>query len=78
MARRKVRFIAVETVKKPITLTFRTKDGKLVTLKAMKAVKKPSGNARAVGMSPCPFVMVPGNSCSTNSRTSLEYSHGAI
>ena len=41
MARRKlVRFNAVRTEKKPVRVKFRTKDGRTVSFKATKVIKK--------------------------------------
>ena len=40
MARESVRFIAVETVKKPVRVKFKTKSGKTVSFKALKTLKK--------------------------------------
>lgn len=39
MAKQKVRFIAVKTVKKPTTVKFKTKSGETVAFKALKTVK---------------------------------------
>jgi hypothetical protein len=40
MAKEKVRFVAVKTVKKPATVRFKTKSGETVSFKALKTVKK--------------------------------------
>ena len=40
MARETVRFVAVETIKKPATVKFKTKSGATVSFKALKTVKK--------------------------------------
>jgi hypothetical protein len=36
-----MRFVAVETVKKPTTVKFKTKSGKTVSFKALRTYKKP-------------------------------------
>jgi len=41
MAKQIVRFRAVKTVKKPLIVKFRTKDGETVYFRAVKTVKKP-------------------------------------
>jgi len=41
MAKQIVRFRAVKTVKKPVIVKFRTKDGETVSFRAVKTVKKP-------------------------------------
>jgi hypothetical protein len=40
MAKGNVRFVAVQTVKRPATVKFKTKSGKTVAFKAFKTVKK--------------------------------------
>jgi len=40
MARRNVRFVAVETIKKPTSVKFKTKSGETVSFKALKTVEK--------------------------------------
>lgn len=40
MAQQTVRFVAVETVKKPATVKFKTKSGETVSFKALKTIKK--------------------------------------
>jgi hypothetical protein len=40
MATRNMRFVAVETIKKPILLKFKTKSGNTVFFKAVKTVEK--------------------------------------
>jgi len=40
MANQNVRFDAVQTVKKPATVKFKTKSGKTVSFKAVKTVQK--------------------------------------
>lgn len=40
MAKTNVRFVAVETVKKPTTVKFKTKTGKTVSFKAIRTVPK--------------------------------------
>jgi hypothetical protein len=40
MANQNVRFDAVKTVKKPVTLKFKTKSGKTVFIKALKIERK--------------------------------------
>jgi hypothetical protein len=40
MAKEIVRFVAVKTVKKPVTVKFKTKSGETVSFKALKTVKK--------------------------------------
>jgi hypothetical protein len=40
MAKRNVRFVAVETVKKPATVKFKTKSGETVSFKAIKTFPK--------------------------------------
>lgn len=39
MAKEIVRFVAVKTVKKPVTVKFKTKSGETVSFKALKTVK---------------------------------------
>ena len=41
MARRIVKFRAIKTVKKPVIVKFKTKNGETVSFKAIKTVKKP-------------------------------------
>lgn len=40
MANANVRFVAVETVKKPTTVKFKTKSGKTVAFKAIRTFRK--------------------------------------
>jgi hypothetical protein len=40
MAKRNVRFTAIETVKKPATVKFKTKSGETVSFRAVKTFKK--------------------------------------
>jgi hypothetical protein len=40
MAKRNVRFVAVQTVKKPTTVRFKTKSGEVVSFKAIKTFPK--------------------------------------
>ncbi|SRR5713101_1763294 len=40
MAKKNVRFVAIKTVKKPATVTFRTRSGETVSFKALKTFKK--------------------------------------
>ena len=40
MSKRSVKFVAVETVKKPATVKFRTKSGEVVSFKAIKTFPK--------------------------------------
>ena len=40
MAKENIRFIAVKTVKEPVTVEFRMETGKLVSFKAIKTVKQ--------------------------------------
>ncbi len=40
MASRNVRFVAVKTVKKPVTVKFKTKSGKTVSFKAVRTSAK--------------------------------------
>jgi len=40
MANENVRFDAIETIKKPSSVKFKTKSGKTVTFKALKTLKK--------------------------------------
>lgn len=40
MASKNVRFVAVETVKKPTTVKFKTKSGKTVAFKAIRTFRK--------------------------------------
>ncbi len=40
MAKKIVRFVAVETVKKPVRVKFKTKSGETVYFKALKTLKK--------------------------------------
>ena len=41
MAKKRIKFRAVVTVKTPVTITFRTKSGDTVSFKAVKTEKKP-------------------------------------
>jgi hypothetical protein len=41
MAKKIVSFVAVKTVKKPVTVKFQTRSGETVRFKAVKTVKKP-------------------------------------
>jgi hypothetical protein len=40
MARQKVSFVAIKTVRKPATVQFKTKTGKTVSFKAFKTAEK--------------------------------------
>lgn len=40
MARENVRCDAIKTIKKPITVKFKTKSGKIVSFRAVKSLKK--------------------------------------
>lgn len=40
MPKQNVRFVAVQTVRKPVTVKFKTKSGKTVSFKAVKTVEK--------------------------------------
>ncbi|NQU78095.1 hypothetical protein HQ544_05355 [Candidatus Falkowbacteria bacterium] len=42
MPKRVVKFRAVKTVKKPVTVKFRTKDGDTVSFKAIRTTKEPA------------------------------------
>ena len=41
MAEKIVRFKAIQTIKKPVTVKFKTKDGETVSFKAIQTIKKP-------------------------------------
>ena len=40
MAKKNVKFIAIKTVKEPVTVKFRTKTGEIVSFHAIKTVEK--------------------------------------